>query len=99
MDEGGRNVTPDKLPRDYTQKLDRACDLHLEKCLLALRPRIAIGVGGYAEKCLSRVCINNAELASTQITKILHPSPASPAANRNWAPLVREQLVNAGVLA
>ncbi|MFZ9916006.1 MAG: single-stranded DNA-binding protein, partial [Phycisphaerales bacterium] len=30
--------------------------------------------------------------------QILHPSPASPAANRGWAPQARRELVRLGVL-
>ncbi len=98
MDDGARNITPDKLPKAYRAQLDLACDRHLMRSLRALQPKIAVGIGGYAENCLARVCAQDPSLSSIAITKILHPSPASPAANKNWAQQVRAQLVDAGIL-
>jgi single-strand selective monofunctional uracil DNA glycosylase len=50
-----------------------------------------IGVGGFAEK-RARAALGSA----IEIGCILHPSPASPAANRNWAGLVDAQLEELG---
>jgi single-strand selective monofunctional uracil DNA glycosylase len=54
-----------------------------------------IGVGAFAEERLRRAakaCSSNA-----RIGKILHPSPASPAANRGWAEAASRQLQEQGV--
>jgi single-strand selective monofunctional uracil DNA glycosylase len=93
MQESGRNHTPDKLPRSERTPLDAACDQHLRSLIAATQPAWAVGVGAYAEQCLERVVKSPA----TQVTRILHPSPASPAANRGWAPAATAQLVEAGV--
>ncbi len=93
MEEGGKNRTPDKLPTAEREPLDRACDAHLEALLAATQPEWAVGIGVYAEKCLQRV-VNN---AATKITRILHPSPASPAANRGWAAAANGTLVELGI--
>ncbi len=95
MEESSRNRTPDKLPRHEREPLDAACDRHLVSVLESLRPEIVVGVGAYAEKCFQRVlgqCGFDARL-----TRILHPSPASPAANKDWAGTVTRQLTEAGV--
>lgn len=93
MEESGRNRTPDKLPASERTALQAICDAHLVAFLNAVKPQIAVGVGAYAEQCFQRVI---GELP-IQVVRILHPSPASPAANRNWAATVTKQLVDAGV--
>jgi len=93
MEESGRNRTPDKLPAHERELLDAVCDAHLKSLLAATQPEWVVGVGAYAEKCLQRV-VSKAEI---KIARILHPSPASPAANRGWAEAATAQLVNAGV--
>ncbi len=95
METSGKNRTPDKLPHDVRETLDAACDRHLLAALKALNPTFAVGVGAYAETCLRRV-ITRSNL-SVPIARVLHPSPASPAANRDWAGQATRQLVDAGV--
>jgi single-strand selective monofunctional uracil DNA glycosylase len=97
MDDGARNVTPDKLPTTESKELDAICDEHLLKSLLLLKPEFAVGVGAYAQDCLNRVCRCDVKLSSISVCKILHPSPASPAANRGWAEQATKQLVDAGI--
>lgn len=93
MEETGRNRTPDKLPAGERARLTKACDHHLATLLQATQPEWAVGVGVYAEQCLKRV-VPPGEI---KIARILHPSPASPAANRGWAAAATEQLTAAGV--
>jgi single-strand selective monofunctional uracil DNA glycosylase len=92
MEESGRNRTPDKLFPAEQAALDRSCDRHLSAVLGLLQPDWAIGVGKYAEACLLRVAP-----ATTRVGTILHPSPASPAANRGWAQAATRQLMTLGV--
>ncbi len=93
MEASGKNRTPDKLPAAEREPLDAACDAHLQSLLAAMQPEWAVGIGVYAEKCLQRVVGDS----SVQVTRILHPSPASPAANRGWAEATIKQLIDAGV--
>jgi single-strand selective monofunctional uracil DNA glycosylase len=89
--ESGANLTPDKLPKSYMADCSAACDRHLEASLKALGPKVtAIGVGKWAEKQLKKV-IESAGLPNA-VGTILHPSPASPIANRGWLPQARKQL-------
>jgi single-strand selective monofunctional uracil DNA glycosylase len=100
MDSGGRNVTPDQLPARQTERLQEVCDQHLARTLELLKPTYLVGVGQYAEACLRRVaeCIKGGpKEGGRQVVRILHPSPASPAANRGWAPAVEKVLAETGV--
>ena len=93
MEESGRNRTPDKLLKAESAVLQAICDAHLSKLLDAVAPRIAVGVGAYAEQSFQRVIGDR----PIKVIRILHPSPASPAANKNWAATVANQLIAARV--
>lgn len=95
LDSGGRNLTPDKLPPDQTAALFTACDRHLRRLVEVLEPEWLIGVGGFAA-ARARVALESATL---KFGAILHPSPASPAANRDWAGQAARQLEALGVWA
>lgn len=98
MEASGRNRTPDKLPAGELAPVTEACDRYLGRCLEILRPAFAIGVGGFAEQCLGRVVERMPErFPRPRIGRILHPSPASPAANRNWAEAVLAGLRQQGI--
>lgn len=96
MEESARNVTPDKLPAHLRQPLEAQCDRHLAQSLGILRPQWVVGVGGFAEKCAQRVIATNA-IPNIQVGRILHPSPASPAANKDWSGTVQRQLTELGI--
>ena len=96
MDEGARNLTPDKLPAAEFAPLREACDKHLAKTLQILEPEYLVGVGQFAEICLSRVATDSG-ISKPNVVRILHPSPASPAANRDWAGCVEKVLVENGI--
>ena len=93
MEESGRNWTPDKLPASEKKPLEEACDQHLREIVDILEPEWLIGVGAFAEK---RATIALSGLG-TKIGKVLHPSPASPAANRGWAEAATRQLIEQGI--
>lgn len=92
MKDTGANLTPDKLPKDCMGPVDEACIAHLEKVISTLEPTHLVGVGAFAEKQLSL-----ASDGSHQLGKILHPSPASPAANRDFAGTATRQLKKLGL--
>jgi len=93
MEEGGRNRTPDKLPAAERQPLMAACDQAFRASVEVLQPELVIGVGAYARKQATR-CLEGMDV---RIGQVLHPSPASPAANRGWAPQAERQLVQLGL--
>ena len=93
MEETGRNRTPDKLPAAEADPLMAVCDSHIRDVVEILKPEWVVAVGGFAEK--------RAETAldglKVRIVKILHPSPASPAANRGWAEQATKQMNEHGI--
>lgn len=93
LDEGGRNLTPDKLPAAEKEGLERICDAHLRRVIEILGPRWIIGVGDFAARRAEGV----AGGLPISIGRILHPSPASPAANRDWTGKATNQLQALGV--
>jgi single-strand selective monofunctional uracil DNA glycosylase len=95
MTETGANLTPDKLPKPEMAPVEAACLAHLRALIGALRPQFLIGVGAYAEIKL-REAVAGLDGGFT-LGKILHPSPASPAANRGWAAAAERQLGELGV--
>jgi single-strand selective monofunctional uracil DNA glycosylase len=101
LEASGRNRTPVQIPAAEMAPVERACDLHLARALAALAPEWAIGVGGYAERRLRTVlqgdAVDGALARSIRIGQILHPSPASPAANRGWTEAVDARLAELGV--
>lgn len=94
----GANLTPDKLPKSDTAPLFASCDRALAQCIAALQPQWVIGVGGFAATCAQRVAATLPDTHPPQIGQILHPSPASPAANRGWAPQVEKELEALGLM-
>ncbi len=93
MEESGRNRTPDKLPAREREPLFEACDHALRRTVEILEPEWIIGVGGFAADRAEQVL----EGFDVRFGRVLHPSPASPIANRGWAPKAREQLVELGL--
>jgi len=93
MEASGRNFTPDALPRAERTPLFEACDEALRESITILRPRVVVGVGGFAAERAKTA------LAGSAITVggILHPSPASPKANRGWARIAERELAALGV--
>jgi single-strand selective monofunctional uracil DNA glycosylase len=83
LEDSGRNRTPDKLPKAERDLLFQACDTNLAAILDTLQIERAFGVGKFAEKRLKAVESSSPTL--TSVSSVLHPSPASPAANRGWA--------------
>jgi len=93
IEDTGRNRTPDKLPAAEGDPLMGACDAHLQQVIEILKPKWLVAVGGYAEKRAHAALAGS----NVQIGKILHPSPASPAANRGWAEQAAAQMKAQGI--
>jgi single-strand selective monofunctional uracil DNA glycosylase len=110
MEASGRNRTPDKLAPAVRDAVYAACDAHLRRLVALLQPRWVIGVGRFAEG-RAQAALQEPENAgdgnrdpapageggAPRIGTVLHPSPASPAANRGWARQATRQLRELGV--
>lgn len=95
MAETGRNITPDKIAAAEMKPIYEACCKHLACAIELLDPEWLVGVGAYARKQLEAVQKETG--GDRNIGQILHPSPASPAANRGWAEAAAKQLAEMGI--
>ncbi|HWX20083.1 MAG TPA: uracil-DNA glycosylase family protein [Candidatus Binatia bacterium] len=93
LERSGRNRTPDKLSTSERMGLFSACDEHLRAIVVALQPQWLIGIGDFAFKRAEALFANGAP----KLGRILHPSPASPAANRDWPGQATRQLEERGI--
>ena len=93
MEETGRNRTPDKLPAAERGALYRACDDHLQRIVDILEPEWIVGIGAFAEN-RARTVLADYDL---KFGRVLHPSPASPKANRGWADEAGKELRALGI--
>jgi len=93
VDAGGANRTPDKLPARERDPLFAACDRALRRQVAHFRPALVVGIGAFAE---ARARAALADLG-VRVGGILHPSPASPRANRGWAAQAEAELRALGI--
>lgn len=94
MEDSSRNRTPDKLPVAEAAPLFEACDAFLRTLVEQLKPKYVIGVGAFAEK---RAMETLAGVSNITFGRILHPSPASPLANKDWPGTATRQLHDLGI--
>lgn len=93
LEESGRNRTPDKLRAEEREALLPECDRALRDSLEILEPELVVGVGAWATKRVRAVLGDG----HARIGTVLHPSPASPKANRGWAAQAERDLHRLGV--
>ncbi len=93
LEDSGRNRTPDKLPADERTPLLEICDRALLRTVEFVAPKMVVGVGAFAQKRAEKV-LNDCGIP---IGGILHPSPASPIANRGWADQANKQFAELGI--
>lgn len=88
-----RNFTPDKIDPSERGRLCRICDSALIEAVETLKPDHVVGVGTFAYRRAKTALI----CQRVTITKILHPSPANPRANYDWAGKTERTLIESGV--
>ncbi len=93
LEASGRNRTPDKLTRQECEPLFALCDRHLRRLVQSLGAEWVIGIGNFAAQRAEQALAQSA----VHVGAILHPSPANPRANRDWAGTVRRQLAELGI--
>jgi single-strand selective monofunctional uracil DNA glycosylase len=93
MEEGGKNLTPDKLPKGERLPLEAVCDAAIRAAVELLEPKLVIGIGGFARAQAERALVG----LPVEFGTVLHPSPASPKANRGWAKAAEADLAKLGV--
>ena len=93
LDAEGRNLTPDRIRAADRQALLEPCDRALRAVAEELGAERVIGVGKFAEQRARAACAG----LGVEVSRILHPSPASPRANRGWAEAAEGELQEQGV--
>jgi single-strand selective monofunctional uracil DNA glycosylase len=94
LNERGANVPTAALNKQIRNTLEAVCDQALKAIIQILEPQMCIGVGVYATQAINRVLPIESSLQQPGVIQILHPSPASPLANRGWAEQVTKTLVD-----
>jgi single-strand selective monofunctional uracil DNA glycosylase len=90
----GVNLTPNKLPKAGRERLFAICDEHLRRVLEILDPEWLVGIGAFARERGELVAAGT----TIRVGQILHPSPASPKANRHdWGKTATQELITMGV--
>lgn len=89
----GQNITPDKLKTNEQILLFNKCNHFLNTLVNILKPQLIVGVGVFAEARAMEALSGH----TITITRIPHPSPANPAANKGWAALVNAILKDTGM--
>lgn len=97
MTETGKNYTPDKLPKEEREALFAVCDDHLRETAEILEPDWILGIGKFAEQRINLACRTEIEAGKFKSGTILHPSPASPAANRGWSAAAEKKMREYGL--
>jgi single-strand selective monofunctional uracil DNA glycosylase len=93
MEESGRNFTPDHLPKEVQKFIQIACDQHLIEVMTILQPTWLVGVGRFAAEAGERI----QAFVPFKLATIPHPSPANPAANKDWAGAATKAMIEQGV--
>jgi single-strand selective monofunctional uracil DNA glycosylase len=99
LEESGANRTPDKLPASEREPLFAACDEALAEVIATLEPSWVLGVGDFAKR-RAELVVDGLERrgdVAPKVGSILHPSPASPRANRGWAEAAAAELEALGI--
>ena len=93
FNEGGKNITPDKLRADDKARLFRLCDGATKRTVELLTAEWVIGIGKFAyDRSIAAL-----DGMDVKVGRITHPSPANPAANRGWEELVERELAEIGI--
>jgi single-strand selective monofunctional uracil DNA glycosylase len=93
IESSGRNRTPDKLPASEREPLFSSCDAYLRRLVEIFEAEWIVGIGAFAEQ-RAREALADREI---RIGRILHPSPANPRANADWAGIARGEMEALGL--
>lgn len=94
--ENARNLTPNNLYKADREALLPICDEALRQLVVYLQPEWIIGVGKFAHG-RAKVAAKSLD-DPPRVATVLHPSPASPAANNGWDQKAEAQLADQGIV-
>lgn len=94
--ESGKNITPPQIRAEKRNLINSFCDKALLDVIQLLGVSSVIGVGKFAEARANLVKKRfNLDIS---VYFLLHPSPASPAANKGWSDIAEVSLKNMNIL-
>ncbi|MBD61401.1 single-stranded DNA-binding protein [bacterium] len=94
FDTQGRNITPEKIGLTERLALEELCSEFLLSLVLAMNCEWVIGIGNYAELKAKKIL----KKTHVKVGKVLHPSPASPLANKGWSKMATKQMISYGLI-
>ncbi len=95
LEESGRNRPPSRMKVAQRRQLTPACDRALHQIADCLEPSYLVGIGNYARDRIEKAFAG--EDVDFEIGRVLHPSPASPQANKGWAEQAERQFAELGI--
>ena len=97
MGKSGKNVTPPDMKIDVRNKLLQLCDETLKEVIELYSVKHIVGLGRFAEARAKKV-LNDNHIKNVKVSFLIHPSPASPAANKGWSDLAFKSLTDSKVI-
>ena len=97
MGKSGKNVTPPDMKIDVRNKLLQLCDETLKDVIELYSVKHIVGLGRFAETRAKKV-VNDNLIKDAEVSFLIHPSPASPAANKGWNDLAYKSLTDSKVI-
>ena len=97
MGKSGKNVTPPDMKIDVRNKLLQLCDETLKDVIELYSVKHIVGLGRFAETRAKKV-VNDNLIKNVDVSFLIHPSPASPAANKGWNELAYKTLTDSKVI-
>ena len=97
LNKTGRNLTPPELCAAERNAANEICERALCDVVRLLRVKTIVGVGKFAQK-RALVALRDGGIDGVAVEAILHPSPASPAANKGWLEVADRQLTELGIM-
>ncbi len=99
MGSSGKNITPVEMKMAFREKVMALCDEALAKVLMLYKIEHLVCLGRFAEDRANKVVKNNnAVLGDIHVHFLIHPSPASPTANKGWNQLALSTMEKADLL-
>ena len=97
MNEKAKNLTPPDMPASQRKELNTLCHQNLCDLVELLKVKVIVGVGKFAMNEAIKA-LKSRGVTDVTVVNIMHPSPANPAANRGWEPIVSKQLWDLGLM-
>ena len=97
MASSGKNVTPPEMKVHERGQIQEVCDRSLLETVKVLGVEWIVAVGKYPETRV-KAALKGWRGKEVKVSRITHPSPINPAANKGWSEMATSQLGELGLL-